>query len=182
MTEERIPFLDMFPDAAVFESSCGGLDKAEVSGVIISRETMRMEIRAWFPQQPAPAELTQLQDLLAGRYGLAGADIAASYPEPRRKEEQPRERTLMGRPIKPNAKITPMQELTLESGSVVVEGQIFADDSRTLAKRGAAILSFKMTDFGGSVHVSATRTRPFSAPSSRACGSRSPARWILTAT
>ena len=31
MTEEKIPFLDMFPDAAVYADSCGGLDKAEVS-------------------------------------------------------------------------------------------------------------------------------------------------------
>ena len=51
---EKIPFLDMFPDAAIYADSCGGLDKAEVHGVVILRETMRMEIRAWFPQMPAP--------------------------------------------------------------------------------------------------------------------------------
>ena len=59
MTEEKIPFLDMFPDAAVYADSCGGLDKAEVSGVTIVRETMTMVIRAWMPQMPAPAELRQ---------------------------------------------------------------------------------------------------------------------------
>ena len=154
MTEEKIPFLDMFPDAAVYADSCGGLDKAEVSGVTIVRETMTMIIRAWLPQMPAPAELRQLEGLIASRYGLAAAELRADYPEPERKEVKAREKTLMGRPIRPNAALTPMKELTLESGSVTVEGEIFADDSRTLAKRGAAVLSFKMTDYSGSVHVS----------------------------
>ncbi len=154
MTEEKIPFLDMFPDAAVYADSCGGLDKAEVSGVTIVRETMTMIIRAWLPQIPAPAELRQLEELIASRYGLAGAELRADYPEPERKEVKAREKTLMGRPIRPNASITPMKELTLESGGVTVEGEIFADDSRTLAKRGAAVLSFKMTDYSGSVLVS----------------------------
>ena len=30
MTEEKFPFLEMFPDADVYADSCGGLDKAEV--------------------------------------------------------------------------------------------------------------------------------------------------------
>ena len=154
MTEEKFPFLDMFPDAAVYADSCGGLDKAEVYGVTIVRETMTMIIRAWLPQMPAPAELRQLEELLAARYGLAAAELRADYPEPERQEVKSRDKTLMGRPIRPNASITPMKELTLESGGVTVEGEIFADDSRTLAKRGAAVLSFKMTDYTGSVHVS----------------------------
>ena len=154
MTEEKIPFLDMFPDAVLYADSCGGLDKAQVSGVTIVRETMTMIIRAWLPQMPAPAELRQLEELLASRYGLAAAQLRADYPEPEREEVKARDKTLMGRPIRPNASITPMKELTLESGSVTVEGEIFADDSRTLAKRGAAVLSFKMTDYSGSVLVS----------------------------
>ena len=47
MTEEKIPFLDMFPDAVIYADSCGGLDKAQVSGVTIVRETMTMVIRAF---------------------------------------------------------------------------------------------------------------------------------------
>ena len=154
MTEEKIPFLDMFPDAAIYADSCGGLDKATVSGVTIVRETMTMVIRAWLPQMPAPAELRQLEDLIASRYGLAAAELRADFPEPEREEVKAREKTILGRPIRPNAAITPMKELTLESGGVTVEGEIFADDSRTLAKRGAAVLSFKMTDYTGSVLVS----------------------------
>ena len=35
---EKIPFLDMFPDCASLQDSCGGLDKAEVLDVLIERE------------------------------------------------------------------------------------------------------------------------------------------------
>ena len=81
MTEEKIPFLDMFPDAAVYADSCGGLDKAEVSGVTIVRETMTMIIRAWLPQMPAPAELRQLEELLASRYGAGRRRYSGDYRE-----------------------------------------------------------------------------------------------------
>ena len=152
---EKVPFLDMFPDAALYRESCGGLDNAEVNGVTILRETMSMEIRAWFAQMPAPAELHQLENLLAERYGLAGAHIHADYPAPKRAESAgPKERILMGRAIRAASAVTPMKALTLESGAVVVEGRIFANDSRPLAKRGAALLTFKMTDNDGAVHVS----------------------------
>ena len=29
---EKVPFLDMFPDAALYRESCGGLDNAEEIG------------------------------------------------------------------------------------------------------------------------------------------------------
>ena len=65
MTEEKIPFFDMFPDAVIYGESCGGLDKAVVTSVVIRRETAMLEVCAWFAQIPAPAELRQLEELLA---------------------------------------------------------------------------------------------------------------------
>ena len=45
---EKIPFLDMFPDCASLQDSCGGLDKAEVLDVLIERESMTMLLHTWF--------------------------------------------------------------------------------------------------------------------------------------
>ena len=47
-----------------------------------------------------------------------------------------------------------MNELTLESGNVTLEGEVFAVSSREIAKYGSAVLSFDMTDSTGSVRVS----------------------------
>ena len=45
---EKIPFLDMFPDCASLQDSCGGLDKAEVLDVLIERESMTMLLHTWY--------------------------------------------------------------------------------------------------------------------------------------
>ena len=152
---EKIPFLEMFPGCEPMKFLCGGLGLAEVLEVRIVRETMEMTADVWFPVMPAPADVTQLEEALAAQYRLRRVHITAHHPAPEAKKAQKaKERIFMGRPIRANSTVTPMAELSLESGSVTVEGRVFLADSRELAKRGAAVLSFEMTDNTGSVHVS----------------------------
>ncbi|NCE64247.1 PolC-type DNA polymerase III [Pseudoflavonifractor sp. 524-17] len=47
----------------------------------------------------------------------------------------------------------PMKNLDLDMGAVVVEGDVFAIDHRELKKRGAWVVSFDLTDYGGSVRI-----------------------------
>ena len=68
---EKIPFLDMFPDCASLQDSCGGLDKAEVLDVLIERESMTMQLRTWFARMPAPVERTNIEQLLAAQFRCA---------------------------------------------------------------------------------------------------------------
>ena len=56
-----------------------------------------------------------------------------------------------GKTFKGNA--TPMKELDLDMGSVIVEGRVFAVDHKELKKRNAWVVSFDMTDNTGSVRV-----------------------------
>ena len=56
-----------------------------------------------------------------------------------------------GKPIKLQA--IPMQEVSLDMGSVVVEGQVFAVEHKELKKRNAWVINFDMTDRYGSVRV-----------------------------
>ena len=153
---EKIPFLDMFPDCASLRDSCGGLDKAEVLDVLIERESMTMQLHTWFARMPAPVERTNIEQLLAAQFRLRGVQIQAEYPAPEQKKEEKKAkaRVLMGKPIPKRADITPMNELTLESGNVTLEGEVFAVNSREIAKYGSAVLSFDMTDSTSSVRVS----------------------------
>ncbi len=49
---------------------------------------------------------------------------------------------------------TPMQELNLDMGTVIVQGRVFNVDHRELKKRNAWVVNFDMTDNFGSVRVS----------------------------
>ncbi len=51
-------------------------------------------------------------------------------------------------------KPTPMGELALDMGTVVIEGDVFAVDHRELKKRNAWVVAFDVTDYTGSVRVS----------------------------
>lgn len=82
---EKIPFLDMFPDCASLQDTCGGLDKAEVLDVLIERESMTMQLHTWFARMPAPVERTNIEQLLAAQFRLRGVQIQAEYPARNRK-------------------------------------------------------------------------------------------------
>ncbi len=70
------------------------------------------------------------------------------------KKEQPAQENgaVYGKPFK--GKVTPMQELDLNMGSVIVEGRVFAVEHKELTKRNAWVIKFDMTDNYGSVRVS----------------------------
>jgi len=59
--------------------------------------------------------------------------------------------TIYGKPIK--GKTTPMKELNLDMGSVIVEGRVFSVEHKELKKRNAWVINFDMTDNYGSVRV-----------------------------
>ena len=59
--------------------------------------------------------------------------------------------TFYGKPFRGN--VTPMKELNLDMGSVIVEGKVFAVDHKELKKRNAWVISFDMTDNYGSVRI-----------------------------
>ena len=56
-----------------------------------------------------------------------------------------------GKPIK--GVVTPMQDVTLDMGSVIIEGKVFAVEHKELKKRNAWVISFDMTDNYGSVRI-----------------------------
>ena len=68
------------------------------------------------------------------------------------KQDQPQsEEALYGKPFRGNP--VPMKDLSIDMGSVIVEGRVFSVDHRELKKRNAWIVSFDMTDNTGSVRL-----------------------------
>ena len=61
-------------------------------------------------------------------------------------------KAIFGRPI--TKAPTPIEELELDMGMVVVEGDVFAVDNRELKKRNSWVVAFDLTDYTGSIRVS----------------------------
>ena len=60
---------------------------------------------------------------------------------------------------------TPMSQLNLDMGTVIVEGKVFAVEHKELKKRNAWVINFDMTDYTGSVRINrfmeASEAKPF---------------------
>ena len=72
-------------------------------------------------------------------------------------EKKPAGKTIMGHAIK--KKPTPIGELELDMGMVVIEGEVFCNESRELKKRGAWVVSFDVTDYTGSIRINKFMSR-----------------------
>ena len=53
MSANAVGFLDIFPDCAGLSGLCGGLDKAEVTSVVVNSAELTMEVEALFTR-PRP--------------------------------------------------------------------------------------------------------------------------------
>ena len=70
----------------------------------------------------------------------------------RKKTDAPQSpEAIYGKPFKGNA--VPMKELSLDMGSVIVEGRVFSVEHKELKKRNAWVVNFDMTDHTGSVRI-----------------------------
>ncbi|MDO4974093.1 MAG: PolC-type DNA polymerase III [Eubacteriales bacterium] len=160
---EHTPFLTIFPGCGDLSAAAGGLDKAYVTEVQIDPRERNMTVCAWFACMPSPVEVGALSKCLKDEYDLNACGLVPDYPQPKATAPlgmdkrpapggAPQGDVLFGRAIKMHP--VPMNTLTLESGRVCVEGDVVAVTSRTLQKRGSAVLCFDITDNTNSIRVS----------------------------
>ncbi len=153
---EKIAFLEMFPCCQGMEKSYGNLHDAFVLEATVSRGRMDMTVRALFSAMPAPAEVTALEWLLAGEYGLRSVKLEAGWPQQEQRVDHKAApgggRVLMGKAVK--GRPTAMKDASPEQKTVIVSGRVFAAESREIQRLGASVLQFDMTDGTGSVRVS----------------------------
>ena len=77
---------------------------------------------------------------------------AAAYPEKREEKAQPQSEAFYGKPFRGPA--VPMKDLTMDMGTVIVEGRVFNVEHKELKKRNAYVVKFDMTDNTNSVRIS----------------------------
>ena len=71
--------------------------------------------------------------------------------EQREKPQAAASDTFYGKPFKGNS--VPMRELSLDMGTIIVEGRVFAVDHKELKKRNAWVVKFDITDNTNSIRV-----------------------------
>ena len=72
--------------------------------------------------------------------------------KPKQEEKNPQSETFYGKPFKGAA--IPMNEMTMNMGTIIVEGRVFNVDHKELKKRNAWVVKFDMTDETNSVRIS----------------------------
>lgn len=165
---DGVPFLTIFPYCSERIGTCGGLDKAIVLDATVNENTRTIKMRVFFAAMPSLSDIgaleTKIREVLClsactidAEYSASGIPTGSAYPAAPQGVPGSRPKTeqgtlIMGRAIK--SKPVPMKELTLESGRVTIEGDVIAVTSRTLAKKGSAILCFDITDKTNSIRVS----------------------------
>ncbi len=87
--------------------------------------------------------------------------VAARKEKPKSAEPAPSD-TFYGKPFKGAA--VPMRDMTMDMGTIIVEGRVFNVDHKELKKRNAWVVKFDMTDNTNSVRISrfmeATEAKP----------------------
>ena len=69
---------------------------------------------------------------------------------------------IFGEPF--SGEITPLSQLTSESGNVIVEGKVFDVDHRHMNKANTWVLRFDVTDYAGSICVTSFMTEKAARP------------------
>ncbi len=157
---DHTAFLTMFPGCADLRNLAGGLDKAWITDARVNTADTTLSVSAHFEVMPSPVDIEQISDRIREDYGLSGVGIIPDYPRPVSEAVAPHQdgtartvkgEVLLGRTVRQQP--VPMSTLSLESGKVTVEGDVFAVSSRQLQKRGGAVLAFDMTDRSNSIRV-----------------------------
>jgi len=152
-----IPFYDIFSCCKGDEAIFGALNNALVLSATVDKKKREMQLEVQFSEPVPPLLIGLMENEIKEEFGLNGIEIKISYPQPAKKAEKGGKKAkkhgelIMGPPIK--GKISPMSEFSEASGKITVRGEVFAVDSKELPKQNAWSLSFYMTDYTGSVHV-----------------------------
>ncbi len=77
---------------------------------------------------------------------------ASRQDKPKARPDAPAGDSIYGKPFKGAA--VPMSDLTLDMGTVIVEGKVFHVDHKELKKRNAWVIKFDMTDNTNSIRIS----------------------------
>ena len=163
----------MFPFCKGNEKLMSDFSSARVISATVDKSRTSMNISLSLMELAAPLEISTIEELIAREYGLSSVSITALYsrvsvPEngksssanqlgkadqsSKKSTAQKSGTVIMGRNIKGSP--IRMSEISLELGRVAIMGEVCDVSSRNIEKRDAWVLSFDLTDYSGTIHVS----------------------------
>ena len=153
--QKPIPFYDIFSSCRGDEAIFGALNNAMVLGATVDKESRKMQLTVQFPEPVAPVLVGLMESEIIGEFDLSSIDLKVTYLKREKKGSKAQKApgdVIMGTPIK--GKVSQMKDFSEGSGKITVCGEVFAVDTRELQKQKAWALSFYITDYSGSIHVS----------------------------
>ena len=140
----------------------GILEGAFVTSATVDKSRTAMKISLFLRRQIAPVDVGMIEDGIRAEFGLDSVSVTVLFPrtagagtgDSRSPEKKPSENPVIYGKETRGSSITPMETVTLELGKATVRGEVFDVQHKEIAKRNAWVMTFDMTDYTGSVHVS----------------------------
>jgi len=159
-------FIDMFPFLKDNKKLSAGYMTARVDSAVVDKSKTTMTLTLNLTNPVPPFELREIEDLIKKEFGFDSVAISPLYPRPnvlsgvssskiKPSKEKPAKLgniAIMGRSTK--TKAMPMKDITLDTGRATILGEVCDITSRKIDKTGAWVLSFDLTDYTGTIHVS----------------------------
>ncbi|MEG1395739.1 MAG: PolC-type DNA polymerase III, partial [Oscillospiraceae bacterium] len=169
----KLPFFSVFSAyAPTDETLLAQLATCMVTDMRVDPAS-RTIIASLLPEAPFDAELmNRLSIELAAAYGVTAAILQQGdkqeKPSPKAKKptddkEKCRPGTAMYGQVRLKS-VTPISDLNLDMGTVLIEGDVFAVDHKDLRNRTDKVVRFDITDYTGSVRVTQFMTQQESSP------------------
>ena len=121
-----------------------------VASALKARFATDVTIRVEAGHEFSDRELSEAMEKIRQK-ALTSIPMAQSY-QPQQEAPKPQDSdTFYGKPFRGNA--TAMKDLSLDMGTIIVEGRVFAIEHKELTKRNAWVVKFDMTDNTNSIRV-----------------------------
>ena len=164
---------EIFPFCMVCDKLTSDFSLARVVSATVDKSKMSMALTLSLTEPAAPLEISAIEELVALEYGLSSVTATALTRSPAQERSkasspggmngtaghisgaepvQKPDEVIMGRRIK--AAPSPIGEINLDLGKATVVGEVCEVSSKYIEKRDAWILSFDLTDYTGTIHVS----------------------------
>jgi DNA polymerase-3 subunit alpha (Gram-positive type) len=133
---------------------------ARIVTALVNKEKTALDLTLSLTQPAPPLDISAIEEMISHEYDLS---VKATAVYARAKSQQKGKNPKSGASVKPGSvimgrravgTITPMAEVKLELGKVTVKGVVCDVSSRYVEKSDAWVLSFDLTDFNGTIHIS----------------------------
>lgn len=155
MSNNGTPFFDMFECCGKEKWLKNILDKASVLDVTVDKQALHMDISIQFAQHAPPLCIGIIEQEIKGEFELNSVKVnpVILLDKSQKPAKEPAQSEIvMGRKIK--GKYMELNEVTLESGKVIIQGEVFSAEHRYIEKLDAWVMSFCVTDNTNSLKIS----------------------------